>query len=749
MPVYIRLTIALLIIVSLSKTAVGQNRGILAKKVSAITANTPEEKLKKATLQWALDESAREEKAGNMADANVLLDDIEVSINSKMGIKHTAPKNLFPPVPKFSTNPLAKAAVTEMDKLIAIGIPADPNSPINNPKEVGDYNNKLGPQGLVLAEALCYPESPYSGDPKVIALMFHIFEVMFRNHMPGSKLLGNFGHSPVMTEMYLMVKTVYPDLILPSRKKNWELSLQANTKVIMDMNAKKFNECKPSSAYPNSDVKYITTLAFASILFDDPLYMQTAKAGERLVSTAIYPDGGWAYIGEQNENYTYHSIDISETCRYFQLTGDTVAKKNIEASKWYMPLSIEPPGVADYAMAPGWKHYWNQVKAPETAYMLGSLLNDPQNMRVAAMDAPKADFILASYYRDDITKAPTPDNYFVYDSNIQGPRGRFGTYSFSGTSRIMPTEDRGKSTYTGAMLLYPAGKLPKGVSTTYPLNVALDMAGTEVLLKPNGVSPVELSREEINATTVSRDVAAVTTTYRVAPYHGPETSFRGQQAWLYTPQRMVGLVEVTSLKEQDVYGVNGIISFLWSKPKNDEVRKYQALPNNTFKYGGFITQLHDHNYGSVAQAYATDRLSSATLKLLDAKSKDTSENKPIHYLQNETHYYLAEIRPETSAPATEVKKIETGTGLLAFEVIENAKYYRLIFNPTNQDITYISTIPAGIKQIQLHKSGEQYRPAWISKTGKDELINGATTINPINNKISLIVSAGKHIIITN
>lgn len=726
-----------------------QDRDILVKKVDALPVNSSEEKLKKATLQWALNEAQMEEKAGNADEVQGLLNDVEVSINAKIGARQLAPTNIFPLMPKFEQNTIAQSAVKDMDKLIAAGISTDPNSPINHPTGVADYNNKLGPQGLLLAEAFCHPQSPHLGDPKAVALMFHIFEVLFHNHMPGSKLLGDFGHSAIMTEMYLMVKTVYPDLILPSRQKNWELSIKSNADVIMKMRSNLFKEGKSGTAYPNADVKYITALVYSSMVLNDSQYQETALAGEKLMSSAIYPDGGWAYIGEQNENYTYHTINISETCRLFQLTGDLIAKKNIEASRWYLPLSIEPPGVAEYAMAPGWKHYWNQIKGQEVAYMLASVLNDPQNMRIAKFDVPKPDFILASYYRDDIIAAPTPDNYFVYDRNIEGPRGRFGNYSFSGTSRNMPHEDRGKSTNIGAMMLYPRDKLPRSIQPGYPLNAALDIAGTEILLKPGGDAPVELSRDETNAVTVGRDVAAVTTNYRISPYHGTVTNFTGQQAWLYTPQRIVGLVKVTSLKDQDVFGVNGVISFLSVKPKNVEIRQYQVMANNTFEYGPFITQIHDHNYGRIIQTYATDRLSDATIKLIDQRATDDKQMTALHYSQNESHYYLAEIRPETSAPATAVKKIDTGNGLIAFELVDADKHYRLIYNPTVTDITYQLKVQPGLKQLYLHSSGEEYRPAWIGSDGKETLINGPTIIKPSHNVISVVIPAGKHVVLIN
>ncbi|MGH6903116.1 MAG: hypothetical protein ACREIR_10290, partial [Geminicoccaceae bacterium] len=44
-----------------------------------------------------------------------------------------------------------------------------------------------------------------------------------------------------------------------------------------------------------------------------------------------------------------------------------------------------------------------------------------------------------------------PDHYILYDRNVEGPRGRFGRWSFAGTTRDLG-DRRGKNTYVGAMI---------------------------------------------------------------------------------------------------------------------------------------------------------------------------------------------------------------------------------------------------------------------------------------------------------
>lgn len=727
----------------------------LRPNVAALPDAAPDQALKKATLQWALDEAQFDIKTGRSDDAQALAEDVAQSLTARMGERLAAPPNLLPPIPHFAQNPVAQGAMATLDKTLAAGVSANPNAMMNNPQGVGDFNNHLAPQALLMAEALCHPQSPRVGDPKIVPVMFHYFETMYRTHLPGSNLLGNFGHSAGMAEMYLIVQTVYPSLILPSRKREWETSIRANADAIMAAKAAVFRAGKPGTAYPNDDIKVLNALVYTDMALHHPEYREVADAGERLMSTAIFPDGGWTYIGDQNENYTYHTIDISETCRLWQLTGSLVARANIETARWYIPLSIEPPGVAEYSTSPDWKHYWNQIKGGEAALMVADVLNDPQNLRVARMQPLNGDLILASFYRDDFAPAPTPDDYFVYDRNILGPRGRFGPFSFSGTSRATPIDNRGKSTYAGCMLLYPANALPKGVSPTYPLDSALDVATVEVEDRAPAArgagfhnAPDALAREETDGACVGRNVAAVTATYRLGPYHGAAIDWTGQQAWLYTAQRLVGLVTVTSRKDQDVYGVNGSLSFLWDQPKNATARKFQSLPDGSLQYGGLVTTIHEQDYGRVVTDYSNERNAVGEIRLLDPKATDESEAAPIHYAQGETHYYLAEIRPASSPPADAVSRIHTDGGLIGIDLKEGTAHYRLIFNPTTAPLTYQATLGWNAPQVMLHTAGEQYRPAWIGSNHQEEDINGPKPVATVNDAVTVPVPAGAHVLLT-
>jgi len=226
---------------------------------------------------------------------------------------------------------------------------------------------------------------------------------------------------------------------------------------------------------------------------------QAADNGLRLMETCLYPDGGYCYIGHQNEVLSYHLVNIRFAARYWQITGSDLAKSLVTKTRWYYPLSVEPCGVAESATSPCWKHYWNANNGSDGALVVAGITGDADNFRVSQSCQTKGTFSFATFYRDDIAPEPIPDKYIVHYRNIQGTRGRFGSYSFAATSRNLwddngnsapnsnPADDyikadshRGKSTYVGCMVTgaYDAKK------NSWPLNAALDSVGNQVRVTP-------------------------------------------------------------------------------------------------------------------------------------------------------------------------------------------------------------------------------------------------------------------------
>ena len=721
----------------------------LVKSVNGLPAVTADQKLKKATLQWALEDAKAAEDAGFKDRAALTLADVRTLLPKTIGLALKAPGNLFPPIPQFKSNPIAQSAVKTLNGLVASDkryVKGPAGDIVNDPKD-GWVAIKIAYEAENLALALCHPQSPYAGDPAVIAPMFRRFENAYEFMTPDNgKRLADFGPSPALAQMYLLLNAVYPDLILPSRKVAWEKALRLTSDRILGIREEIFLAGKPGTAYVNADVKYITALAYAGLIFNEPRYTQAAEAGVRLEETAQYADGAFAYIYWQNECMTYHPIAVSEMARLWQVTGNPVARRMVERGVNYYPLSVEPAGMAEFATAPSWKHNWGAGKSSTDAYAITALTGSPLSMMIQKTYPAPGNLLAASFYRDDVKPAAMPDNYVVFDRNIEGPRGRFGAFSFCGSTRDFKDDRRGKSSYASCMVMVPAGN---GKSQGLPLSAGLDAAGTEIKVKVDERAGrgmyLSLSQNERNATTVTRDFAALTTVHQLSSYGSAVADWRQQQTWLFTPGRVVGLVSAESMKDQSAFGMAGVLQFMTGKAD----QKFQKIDANSVKFGMATIRIHQHDYAGMEMEYppSTRLTKLGKLVISDRAAGSAGGGNAVSYAKGAKHYYLAEIYPDWAKPAESVKTLSLDGGLVGFEVVEGGKRYRVVFNPTEAQQVYQAAGGGMDAGVQLHRSGEQYRPAWIGKDGKEEFVGGSEPITVVNNAIKITIPAGAHIVL--
>jgi hypothetical protein len=215
----------------------------------------------------------------------------------------------------------------------------------------------------------------------------------------------------------------------------------------------------------------------------------------------------------------------------------------------------------------------------------------------------------------------------------------------------------------------------------------------------------------------------------------------------------VGLVQVTSGKDQDDYGANGVIDFVEPLPgKNATARTFTAGAANTFQLGGLTARILDTDYGHVAPSCTQDRVVRANLLLADPQGGNPGGSATVHHKQGQSHFYLAEIYPDTTAPAKAITRLHMpgDSKLMGFDVDDGIHHFRLIANPSTQDETYQDTVAwasAGGK-IFAHPSGEQYRPAWIEDSGKESLARPAAPMAAVSGKVQIAIPAGTHVVLS-
>ncbi|MEM6471447.1 MAG: hypothetical protein AAF802_17930 [Planctomycetota bacterium] len=608
--------------------------------------------------------------------------------------------NLFPNIPQMEQNETAAAAIGRLQKLIE-----EENA------SYGEINE--------MAWGLCHPQSPLNGNESLArSLTRSIDRKMNRLGELNVDASGTwFEKSSQILEAYAMLKATFPDRISRPQRVRWEDAIRSHVNWIQNGPGAKFSKSPALVSLVNHDACWMLSLAYASLIFDQIEYKQLADAAVRMIAKSLLPDGGFAYVYEHNETFTYHQIVIKALARYWQISGSEIALDLVRGSYWYYPLSIEPRGTAEYSTAASWKQFWNTVSGVDGAFIVACLADSGENQTVASWGSPSPNLFMASFDRGTMKCVPSPDQYILYDANIMGPRGRFGSFSFSGTGSPYTNNRRGKQTFVGCMTV-------NGDKKGWDLNAALGAVYAAVKVEAGDIGydvrtkkALVLSSQERNATTVTQHFAALSTRYQLSSYSSKKPEpWLGTQQWLFTANRIIGLVSLESLKEQMAYSMQLRLKFVSGRESWGTRKTFKPEGTDTYRYGDLNIAIHQTSFGGrrirYTDTYTGDSQKCGEIILLDSQSHRTNEQEPLVFAAHQKQFALVEIYPRTSTPASNVQCKTLSNGLIEIQLDDAEKRLILVHNPTDHPVRH--AMHAQDKtQFTVHPSGGKFRPKWI------------------------------------
>lgn len=685
--------------------------------VDQLPEDTTANRLKKASLAWGVEDAIRDESSGYAARAAVTYGDVQARVGVAYSGPRPSPSNFFPTIPSYSTNPIVADTISRLTTLRNSTYRPD-KDPTNYKTNVfnGDVFGSWYSDAMQGSWALGTAQTSLYADTRLLTVVLRRLQGVFEGT---PTVYTDFFNSPGIAQAYVLFKSVYGDLILPSKQSQWEAVLKADADAVYNLKASTFFTANPATSYFNSDVGYVSALRWNYETFPTQTnYYTAAEAGVNFLASVVYPDGGQPYIATQNDVYTYHGIGVLNLSRYYQAFGNTTARDIVLKSYWYFPLSIEPPGVVEYTTAASWKHYWNAVKWADAAYIVGSMAQSPENLAVwktisGNSFAGIGTLQLASYYTT-LQPGTLADNYITYDRNILGARGRFGQYSFSLTGNPVAGDNRGKPSFVGSMLLNPG-------TSGWTLNAGVDSVQSRVRLRADGTSYADSTQNESNSYTVTPRFASLTSVNNLAAYkQSPLTNWRGTQQWIQTPNRMVGFVGVQSLASQTAFALEGAIELVsgrstWGTQK-------QLIPldgtSNAYQYGGLIVRILQQDYAAVQTSlidtWGNDGArKSGLINLIDSRGLATGGTTSSTYPAGTSQYFMVEIYPTNSGAGSNYVRLSSGS-LTGFEFTDSDnRGYRIVQNPTNAPLTYTASVTWSGGAV-VHLNGETYRPDWLS-----------------------------------
>lgn len=553
-----------------------------------------------------------------------------------------------------------------------------------------------------LVWSMTRPRSPLRHHPMLLRNLLGRFDVIAHLHTKGDfnvERTGIYGRDANINRFCLApaldawweMHQAYPDLLPPAKRAD----LEAGLRVLVDRQVDDYgtprldrNMHEKFPAYPNMDVHYVLIMEFAHRLWGDAKYAQERDAFLKILDGAVYPMGAFTYVNTQNECFVYHQINVLYLARVWKLTGRADILAMLKKTVPFYPYNVEPAGMPEYYTDACWKHYWGGGDAAAPA-VIAALFDDPMNQRVAETCGALYGYghghwsAIAAEFWKPIASKTLPDGYVIYDPNIQGPRGRYGAWSFAGNGRNYGVGYQGKDTLVGCMITDPQRR-------PLPLDAALQVVTTEVRLNHTDnhwKGGLCHTAQERLTTTLGPDFGSLAVRYSVSKpnwVHKQDILFpwEGTQQWYLSKSRLVGLVALASTTDETRAAVHGRIR-LGLK------RDLEQLAPTTWKYGKLTVKIHDHNYAQIvalpSETFYLDKpeaYRSTEITLKDPLSVQAGEKGDVKFAKGTSYHFLVEVYPEGSAPAERAERIAQGQ-LVGLRFREADRQVLVLHNPTD------------------------------------------------------------------
>ena len=324
---------------------------------------------------------------------------------------------------------------------------------------------------------------------------------------------------------------------------------------------------KASGDYVNQDVYYLLIMELSSRLYDRVADHDLAAKMMKKVAGNLLPDGGWHYIGQEQESPIYHALDLVILARYATLADDPTVWDNLRASAPYYPLvctaEAYPESWSDVWWKQNWGDAWTEgmiIAAGASKDAVNQWLMWQRLARVAPSDNGMGTIYAMPFWPGPDPGLALPDTFVLPDHNIRGLRGRAGQWYYG------VTQGRGlRNTFVGGLITSPTG--------TNPLRAAFRGANIGVQQDPSfnqrlrGGLFLSQAHDTTGLAMRPNGPIAVGARYRLQPgtINGsptpetPDTPWQVDQLWLACAQGIVGRVKLTALEDAAGQAVVGRI----------------------------------------------------------------------------------------------------------------------------------------------------------------------------------------------
>lgn len=486
--------------------------------------------------------------------------------------------------------------------------------------------------------------------------------------------------------------------------------------------------------YANRDVNYAETLIKTGIYRNNTAWL---NMGKRIVDsinlTMVYPDGAYSYIERQNEVANYHGGNNNSLAKIWSVSEYQPAWDCIKKTPNFELISIEPRELSEFYTVPAWKTMWNGSSGISAEPLLAITQNPYLKTKYDQFRvvAPYDDEMVLSlaYYKANIPALPLPDNYLVYDRNIQGPRGRYGRFSYAATGRAVAvpgSNDCGLQTVIGSMetkegRVANQDEMDAALMAVHSkVHVRKTTAQTEwtdwayMMSRTNGKSCVGYTASTISTAGVLQ--------YQTSGPNAFETNWSSYQQWITLPDRVIGIVETypTNNVTTQAYEIDGRVRFTYGRAALLNPKYIVTeVAGSKYSYGKYNAIIHNHDFTTVSVDTAGVVRDDFRNSMEIIFSYNLSNGNTLYnYPGNTKKYFIVEIRDSAATDNATVSRYVNGNvkGLI---VKLNGKSYASYRNDGSAAAVDLSTVlVAGNTNQVLFSRGDSItkQPVAITST---------------------------------
>lgn len=652
----------------------------LAQQVKALPQKTAEETRKKAILLYHLEKIDKAIAQGAFGIGLDIAADLQAGLNKNIG-RMQGGHAWLRPVRQPQNNPYLDPEMNRKwyaeftsrpDYLWALPTP-DKAAYEGLHKNYGIRDQADNANSWLLLYA--HPQSPLRDKTELLVRAMRRIDAYMEDCHFGRKHDDFFALGPALMGA-VMIDKMFPEMLLPTQRKHWTEVAQTASEWFRKMNY--------TGKYSNADLG-ASRIFLASGMFTGN--KADREQGLRLAYSwgdNIYEDGASAYIDGQNESPGYHATCIAFEFDNFVMLNDPKLEEILRRVEYYPVSCTDSNLTVEWFTAPSWKQAWYNASPFRGTSSIYYLTGNPYYLSLGPVDrfdkptepSMKLALIHKSHPRIPF---PLPGNYTLYDRNIQGARMNYGPYSAAMNGRVTPSLV-GKNTYVGLTLVEP----PKGDARAF--SAAVYGVNLFPVIDKSGINTI--SDEHISVA-LGRDVASLGADYTLARrMAGPsrkEVPWKGRQAWLFLPGRMIGLVELTPEGKQNASAVTMNIELGRGKAGAFDTSPIRVLNDRESQFGKLKITVRDTNLKGVKTSDKPDNLSNEGQRgihhewhLVDAPNLPEWSASARPY--QGTSYALVDFSAPGARPVNRVEKIAC-QGVIGITAEMQGRKYTVLYNP--------------------------------------------------------------------